>query len=947
MIHPPRPTGSAERNGCISSGACASTVDTIRSKYFWAIESPILPWKYRLALKCSIAYFIASLFTFSPYLSSLISNFPAYNNTSSSPSPVGYLVATVSVHFNPAKTIGAMVEADLYCLVGLIYSAFVCLSSVSLFWWLQGKSGWDWLASILVILWIGVHFGFMGWMKVWMNHPSFSVGDLVKEGGLEPLLQTSFIAFCGAVISNLACYFIWPQSATAILKANIVTTLDSFSNVLESVTSAFCIDDGIHNSILKLENTTSKPSSFATLKNNLRESQSEWIGRRRGGPGGRLGKAYEDALDSMNRLKQHLDELRTGRSLRYDLVRQGQAAADLRDAAPACPRSELLYELQPALKSLSKTCTWSLMRMRQLFSAPLGDNPFEDDFFDLTEEIEGAIFRFDGASNHTLRNTSLISYDTMNVEDHEYVSVVCFFIFTLKETATELISLADATNRIFKLEHHARPNHTHWWTGIFRSRSAPRTPTNDIHPPGRVIPKSSTLKRRFSSIMIPKGLIHPSFPKIRPHAPNTMHTPSYDGLTFIGKIKMRFWSFGRRVGEADVRHAFKVGGATAILAAPAFFEATRLVFLRLWGHWALISFFVVMSPTLGETNFSSLHRVLGTIFGATVAAIMYTLFPENPVTLAIFGFLFSLPCFYYNTSASRFILLTYNLTCLYCYNVRERAVSVVEVAILRAIAVTAGVLWAALVARVWWPAEARREFGRMLGEFCLEIGWLYTRLEAANPYFGEREDSNSNVGDPERRPLLPRYSTLDEYVKELMAMELHLQLKLLQLRKLLDQTQHEPRLKGPFPVELYRGILESLGLILGRLRGVRCVTMREEWCDVRREFILPVNARRREMAGNVVLSFSTLAAAFQLKAPLPPYLPSPDAARGRFVCLSSRSFVKNLKKNAEILFFAYALLMRGLTGEVEGLGRVVQEAFGVVGGAREGFEGIFDEEGEI
>ncbi|KAK7017288.1 hypothetical protein R3P38DRAFT_3201693 [Favolaschia claudopus] len=143
--------------------------------------------------------------------------------------------------------------------------------------------------------------------------------------------------------------------------------------------------------------------------------------------------------------------------------------------------------------------------------------------------------------------------------------------------------------------------------------------------------------------------------------------------------------------------------------------------------------------------------------------------------------------------------------------------------------------------------------------------------------------------------------------------------------------------------------------------------MREEWfTNVQREFILPVNAERREMAGNVVLSFSTLAAAFQLKGPLPPYLPSPDAARGRFIEAIRQQFrtgtlrtqtrhgldtmdlkdknngTMKKKKNAEILFFAYALLMRGLTGEVEGLGRVVQEAFGVVGGAREGFEGIFN-----
>lgn len=58
-------------------------------------------------------------------------------------------------------------------------------------------------------------------------------------------------------------------------------------------------------------------------------------------------------------------------------------------------------------------------------------------------------------------------------------------------------------------------------------------------------------------------------------------------------------------------------------------------------------------------------------FGAAVAAGVFTLFPDSPVILSVFGFLFSLPCFYYAVgqpqylSASRFVLLTYNLSCLY------------------------------------------------------------------------------------------------------------------------------------------------------------------------------------------------------------------------------------------------------------------------------------------
>jgi hypothetical protein len=37
------------------------------------------------------------------------------------------------------------------------------------------------------------------------------------------------------------------------------------------------------------------------------------------------------------------------------------------------------------------------------------------------------------------------------------------------------------------------------------------------------------------------------------------------------------------------------------------------------------------------------------------------------------------------------------------------------------------------------------------------------------------------------------------------------------------------------------------------------------------------------MAGNIILYFSTLASAFRLKAPLPPYLPPAEKSRERLV----------------------------------------------------------------
>ena len=128
---------------------------------------------------------------------------------------------------------------------------------------------------------------------------------------------------------------------------------------------------------------------------------------------------------------------------------------------------------------------------------------------------------------------------------------------------------------------------------------------------------------------------------------------------------------------------------------------------------------------------------------------------------------------------------------------RQLEGSVVDIAFHRSAAVTVGVVWAGFVSRFWWPSEARRELSKQLGEyeprplspppvlafvtlrfhrFCLNIGWLYTRLVASNSSLAENEMDGGEVGGDhpslnEEAPLLPR--GLNNSVEEFMAMYGH------------------------------------------------------------------------------------------------------------------------------------------------------------------------------
>ena len=147
---------------------------------------------------------------------------------------------------------------------------------------------------------------------------------VVNEGGLDTLLSVSLIVFIGAIASNLVCFIIWPQSATVNLQSNMTKTLDSFSTLLRMLTNTFLLEEPLHQpSHEKLQSAIENhQSGFTSLKKNLADAYSEWF---HGGPTGdhqnSSGRAYEDAVDSLNRLAQHLNGLRSGTKLQYDLTK--------------------------------------------------------------------------------------------------------------------------------------------------------------------------------------------------------------------------------------------------------------------------------------------------------------------------------------------------------------------------------------------------------------------------------------------------------------------------------------------------------------------------------------------------------------------------------------------------------------------------------------------------
>jgi hypothetical protein len=193
-------------------------------------------------------------------------------------------------------------------------------------------------------------------------------------------------------------------------------------------------------------------SSFTSLKKSLSEARTEWIYR-----GGDIGpsdeitgkRAYEDAVDSLNRLGQHLNGLRSGTRLQYDLTKagvvkvkngkRGKKGLSVADAdvsmdaddekamlkAAGVMFGDLVDDLGPPLKALSvgfwvnqssahqlisnrqTACTSSLTRLREAFEQSQSQkrkkgmfDPAE--FIELVDRIERALVRFESTSNHAV-----------------------------------------------------------------------------------------------------------------------------------------------------------------------------------------------------------------------------------------------------------------------------------------------------------------------------------------------------------------------------------------------------------------------------------------------------------------------------------------------------------------------------------------------------------------
>lgn len=191
-------------------------------------------------------------------------------------------------------------------------------------------------------------------------------------------------------------------------------TLDSFSTLLGMLTQTFLLEEPHGFSSGRIQRAVADhQASFTSLKKSLVEAQSE---RLFGGPGkvgdgaqlrGSSGQAYRDAIDSLNRLGQHLNGLRSGISLQHELIKGHQKGEmNVRNLMPQRQAVELG-------NGKGKVSEISNDETALLHSAT---TVFGDLIDDLGPPLKALSVKFPGIDGSSLKTLTIISLDKVHLD---------------------------------------------------------------------------------------------------------------------------------------------------------------------------------------------------------------------------------------------------------------------------------------------------------------------------------------------------------------------------------------------------------------------------------------------------------------------------------------------------------------------------------------------------
>ncbi|KAF1985788.1 hypothetical protein K402DRAFT_333628 [Aulographum hederae CBS 113979] len=514
--------------------------------------------------------------------------------------------------------------------------------------------------------------------------------------------------------------------------------------------------------------------------------------------------------------------------------------------------------------------------------------------------------------------------------DYEEVAASCgYFSSSLQDLAEDTIAYLDVLEELeLYLEQSATRKRSWNWMKFWRLlsfKTVSRTASEEQEP---LLPPQTAEQGLSKPISLPTDKENDS-KHVNPNRSAKSQPYSY-----------RLWRALRFFRREDIRFAAKVGIGAIAYAVWSFMPFSRPFFSHWRGEWGLLSYMLVCSMTIGAANTTGYQRFTGTCIGAVFAIAAWAAAQENAWILGFFGWLISLCCFYIIVGKGkgpmgRFILLTYNLSCLYAYSLSvkdddndddEGGISpeIWEIVLHRVVAVMIGCIWGIIVTRLVWPISARQKLKDGISVLWLRMGLIWKRdpltilIDPATPtssedFTGFKSNSYMDIRE-----------------------SLRLQRFLTQLEALQASASKEFELRGPFPEIIIQRILAATGRMLDAFHAMNVVIVKDLKASPGEALILKYTEQERmQLSARISHLFTVLASSIKLEYPMSDALPDIEHTRDRL--LAKVFEFRKIHRGTDVatdedyeLLYAYALVTGQLATDIVSIIREVELLFGTL-----------------
>ncbi|PHH65716.1 hypothetical protein CDD82_1636 [Ophiocordyceps australis] len=926
-------------------------------------------------LKCTLAYLLGSLGTFWPLLSDFLGRRDGK-----------HIVATITVYFHPARTVGSMLEAVFVAIVAVAYALGVSVLSMAAV--VASRSSFGSAApayAMVLVLSIGGGLGFIGWVKQKLNQPLVNVAStlasiaiisiVTKEDSIQggyfsddKIVQVLKMLLMGITITVAVNLLVWRVSARHVLRSCLATSTVCLGDKLSLITKSFL--DGSEQEVASAEYrqmAARYDSAYAKMSQCLREAKLEYYF---------LGQESIYQLDkrlckSKEALNQAIGGLRSALDVQLSLVKEPMSPrlarsmslvvdaarrplsviheADDEPRAATSPRShsESCIAMAPFFESPSDIFSLfmallgpSMKSLVFTLSEILRESPFDQTCTSkvtvngqLQESLRDALRIYKNARANALQEL----YRSMELgrcrsektrADIEEVAAACgHFSFTLLAVTQEMDSYLEVLDEVKQAEQGSRRS---WKWLKFWQRSGSQAKMCSVDADESqplLVHKQAASSKAVHKSALPRGI---------PRAMAKRHDSfNWDAAPQASRalrgLSQRALSVVRFLAREDISFGIKVGIGAIAWAMFAFIPSTRPMYQKWRGEWGLLSYMIVVGMTTGASNTTSTARLRGTLIGAACACLAWLTSQGNAHVLALAGWLTSYAMFYLILVANkaplgRISLLAYNVIVLYAYSLSQQVDDDDD---------DEGGQHP-YIFEIAWHRVTAVTLGIVWGMVVCRVLWPISARRKFREGLSVLYLQMGLIWKRGPLGVLMGSRVACDYMCE--GEQAALQRYALRLDSLRDAAKSEFELRGPFAHAAYGRIMSSTHRILDALYAMRLVSQRRTTLTAGERALLDITApERHRLCQLICLVLQVLASSIMLEYPLSDAVPTVDAAKDALLASIYRFRLACLDGTDEAdeadyaLVYAYTLVSTQVALELERVREEIEGLFGVLG----------------